>query len=279
MSIRRLRARLERLQAQTGARYVIGQDRHRDRKRRQQLFYLRLNPGLTDAQTAEMAELDACFEKEDRDSARHWKLFLKPYYGESLTEEERTEYAELRERYPPDPNDPLRAHSERFLAALEGATPESPCTGGSGAQQFATDSERDPAIVQECITSQAKKGSATCHPATDAPEKLNPASPDEVSDAELLEQLILAANGNLAPGEGIDDIGPIKAMLESGIELDDVLYTLRGEVNPRVYPKNRTLASWSESWFIRKVAEAYGRRVILPVLAQKLGREAPEKPA
>ena len=46
-----------------------------------------------------------------------------------------------------------------------------------------------------------------------------------MTDAELLEQLLLAANHNVVPGEGIEDIGPVKAMLESGITLDDLLYT------------------------------------------------------
>ena len=39
----------------------------------------------------------------------------------------------------------------------------------------------------------------------------------------LLEQLLLATNHNGVPGEGIEDVGPVKVMLESGIELDDVL--------------------------------------------------------
>jgi DNA-binding transcriptional LysR family regulator len=47
------------------------------------------------------------------------------------------------------------------------------------------------------------------------------------------EQLKLAANHNVVPGEGIEDVGPVKVMLESGIELDDVLYTLRCKVARR----------------------------------------------
>jgi len=54
---------LERLQARAGERYIIGQDRDRDRKRREQLVRLKLNPGLTDAQTAELAGLDASVEQ------------------------------------------------------------------------------------------------------------------------------------------------------------------------------------------------------------------------
>ena len=44
-----------------------------------------------------------------------------------------------------------------------------------------------------------------------------------MTDAELLEQLLLAANHNVVSGDGIEDVGPVREMLESGIELDDVL--------------------------------------------------------
>jgi hypothetical protein len=103
-----------------------------------------------------------------------------------------------------------------------------------------------------------------------AAEKLKPASPDLITDAELLEQLLLAANHNVVPGEGIEDVGPVKVMLESGITFDDVLYTLKSDVDRRAYPNNRALASWSERWFVLAVAEAYGRRVMFPVIAEKL---------
>jgi hypothetical protein len=80
----------------------------------------------------------------------------------------------------------------------------------------------------------------------------------------------VAANRNVVPGEGIEDVGPVKVMLESGIKLDDVLYTLRCKVDRRAYPGNRALASWSEHRFVLAVTEEYGRRVMFPVLAEKL---------
>ena len=70
--------------------------------------------------------------------------------------------------------------------------------------------------------------------------------------------------------EGSEDVGPVKLMLESGIELDDVLYTLKGKVDRRAYPGNTALRSWSEHWFVAAVAEAYGGRVMLPVIKEKL---------
>ena len=104
------------------------------------------------------------------------------------------------------------------------------------------------------MASEADRVSATRRPAPNPAERLKPA-PDVMSDAELLEQLMLAANHNVVPGEGIEDIGPVSVMLESGIELDDVLYTLRSQVDRRAYPENRAL----ERRFITAVAEAYGR--------------------
>ena len=120
------------------------------------------------------------------------------------------------------------------------------------------------------MTSEANRAAATGRPAPKAAEELKPASPDLMADDELLEQLLLAANHNVVPGEGIEDVGPVRMMLESGITLDDVLYTLKCKVDRRAYPQNRALASWSQPWFVRAVAEAYGRRVMFPVLAKKL---------
>ena len=243
MSIRSLQTRLQHLQARAGSRHVIGQDRDRDRKRREELRRLKLNPGLTKAETAELAALDASFESEDRDTRRRWELFYKERYGGTgLTDAERIEYAELRERYPPNPNIPYRALAARLGIVVEG---------------------------EECVMSEPNRAVATGRPAANAAEKLKPA-PNLMTDAELLEQLLLAANHNVVPGEDIEDVGPVRVMLESGIELDDILYTLRSKVDRRAYPENRALASWSERRFITAVAETYGRRVMFPVLAKKL---------
>jgi len=143
--------------------------------------------------------------------------------------------------------------------------------------KFESERERAPVEVEECVTSEANRAAATGRPAPNAAEKLKPASPNLMTDAELLEQLLMAANHNVVPGEGIEDVGPVKVMLESGIELDDVLYTLKSQVDRRAYPQNRALASWSEHLFVTAVAEAYGRRVMVAVLAEKL--KALGKPA
>ena len=253
MSIRSLQTRLQRLQARAGSRHVIGQDRDRDRKRREELRRLKLNPGLTKAETAELAALDASFEREDRDTRRRGELFYKERYGGTgLTDAERIEYAELRERYPPNPNIPYRALAARLGIIVEG---------------------------EECVTSEPNRAAATGRPAAGAAEKLKPASPDLMTDAELLEQLLSAANHNVVPGHGIEDVGPVRVMLESGITFDDVLYTLKSQVDRRAFPGNRALASWSEHLFVLDVTATYGRRVMLPVIKEKLkARRKPTYP-
>src|SRR5258708_3065878 len=117
------------------------------------------------------------------------------------------EYAELRERYPPNPNIPYRALAARLGIIVEG---------------------------EECVTSEPNRAAATGRPAANAAEKLKPASPNLMTDAELLEQLLLAANHNVVPGQGIEDVGRVRVMLESGIKLDDVLCTLSCEVDRRL---------------------------------------------
>jgi hypothetical protein len=92
---------------------VIGQDRHRDRERRRELFMRKLSPeGRTRQEDAEFAQLDASFQEEDRDLNRRCELSLKEFQfkwtgGAPLTDAERNELAELDKRYPPDPNDTL----------------------------------------------------------------------------------------------------------------------------------------------------------------------------
>jgi hypothetical protein len=69
VSIRQLRARLSRLTPSSTA--VIGQDRDRDRRRREELRGRKLSPtGLTELENAEYLKLEALFHEEDRDHDR-----------------------------------------------------------------------------------------------------------------------------------------------------------------------------------------------------------------
>jgi hypothetical protein len=117
VTARQLRARLNRLTPPATA--VIGQDRDRDRRRREELSSRKLSPtGLTELETAEYMKLDALFREEDRDHDRLLELSFKQFYAEigrdRMTEEEVQELDSLNLRYPPDPNDPLAPGSEHI---------------------------------------------------------------------------------------------------------------------------------------------------------------------
>jgi hypothetical protein len=174
---------LERLQAGAGAGYVIGQDRDRDRKRRQELRRLKLSPGLTKADAAELAALDASFENEDRDIRRKSELFYRERFrlgGPALTDAERIEYAELRERYPPNLNGPYKELCARLRAIADN-------TSVDGARnKVESERERTPAEAEECVTSEANRAAATGRSTPNVAEKLKPASPDLMTDAEQM---------------------------------------------------------------------------------------------
>jgi hypothetical protein len=105
MTMRRLRTRLDRLTPAAGP--LLGQDRDRDRRRRDELSRRTLSPaGLTEMEQAELSDLQALFHDEDRDGARMLNLVLRKFsfYKEPLTDDETRELAELERRYPPDPN-------------------------------------------------------------------------------------------------------------------------------------------------------------------------------
>jgi hypothetical protein len=75
----------------------IGENRDRDRARRDELESLRLDGRLTPLESAEFAELKAAFADEDRDLIR--KMRLESSVG-PLTEPEIADLIELRKRFP-----------------------------------------------------------------------------------------------------------------------------------------------------------------------------------
>jgi hypothetical protein len=80
VSIRQLRARLSRLTPSSTA--VIGQDRDRDRRRREELRGRKLSAtGLTELENAEYLKLKALFHEEDRDHDRLSELSWKEFYA------------------------------------------------------------------------------------------------------------------------------------------------------------------------------------------------------
>jgi bifunctional non-homologous end joining protein LigD len=99
------------------------------------------------------------------------------------------------------------------------------------------------------------------------------------ADRELRDRLIAAANGNYSPGPGIDDLSPIKSVLEI-VPLDRVLTTIRCKVDKRSYPANPTLVSWRDPVLLKEIAENYCRTMIVPnlVAAWAAAGKTPGKP-
>jgi hypothetical protein len=75
--------------------------------------------------------------------------------------------------------------------------------------------------------------------------------------------LLTAAHGNYILGPGLNDMAPVRAILET-VPLDDLLYVIRGKVDKRCYPSNPPLTSWREKRFLKAVAEGFCRAVLVP---------------
>jgi hypothetical protein len=123
MSLRRLRARLDRLELSPSM--MLGQDRKRDRIRRDELsFRKRQRQVLTDLEEYELLGLETLFYDEDQDRSRMMDLVFKQFYHEirreePLTDDEKRELDELERRYPPDPNDPFKDIIDAMKEAAE----------------------------------------------------------------------------------------------------------------------------------------------------------------
>ena len=124
MSARQLRARLNRLPQPPTE--VIGEDRNRDRKRREELRGRKLSPaGLTEREKAEYTKLEALFHDDDRLLSREFELTMKQFNaevrgGDPLSDEEMRVVAELKKRFPPDPERAkLSEPFSRILRKLE----------------------------------------------------------------------------------------------------------------------------------------------------------------
>jgi len=96
------------------------------------------------------------------------------------------------------------------------------------------------------------------------------------ADAELRARLLATCNGNYLPGPGLDDMTPIKAILEL-VPVDYILYAIRQKVDKRCFPGNPPLASWRDPKFLRAVADNYCGGVVIPsmVAAWEAAGKAP----
>ena len=125
MTLRRLRARLDRLALSIGT--LPGKDRDYDRRRRRELQNRKRSPGLNGEEEAELSTLDPLFQDEDEAGRRWGELLFKQVMaaikGGQLTESEKQEVAEHERRYPPIPrdkeNDPLKKTMEALRAVVE----------------------------------------------------------------------------------------------------------------------------------------------------------------
>jgi hypothetical protein len=120
MTLRRLRARLDRLALSIGT--LPGKDRNHGRHRREELRKRRLWPGLTGQEKAELLMIDALFQEEDQASGRWGELRFKKVMaaikGGELTESEKQEVAEHERRYPPVPYDEENDHFKDTMKAI-----------------------------------------------------------------------------------------------------------------------------------------------------------------
>jgi hypothetical protein len=119
MSLRRLRARLDRLELSAST--MPGQDRKRDRIRRDELWLRkRQQQVLTDQEEDELLALENLFYDEDQDHSRMMELVFKQFkWPGPLTDDEKRELDELERRYPPDPNDPFKDIVDAMKDAAE----------------------------------------------------------------------------------------------------------------------------------------------------------------
>jgi hypothetical protein len=99
------------------------------------------------------------------------------------------------------------------------------------------------------------------------------------ADARLRDGLLAAAHGNYVLGPGLNDLAPVKAILETA-PLDDLLCVIRGRVDKRMYPGNLTLTSWRDPKFLTLVAEFVCRRLVKNMVATwSAAGNAPQTPA
>jgi hypothetical protein len=112
---------------------------------------------------------------------------------------------------------------------------------------------------------EAKEAAASKQEAADAALR----DQQEAEDFKLLDALLTACNGNYSRTAALADPRPIHVILASGVPVEDIITTIRCKVDRRSYPKNQTIGSWSEPWFLKAVAEQYARWVLVPRLVEK----------
>jgi len=103
------------------------------------------------------------------------------------------------------------------------------------------------------------------------------AAKQEAADAELRNELLAACRGNFTPGPGLNDMSPVRAILEL-VPVDHILFALRCKIDKRAFPGNPPLTSWRDPKFLRAVADSYCSGVVIPSMVKAWG-EAGKAPA
>jgi hypothetical protein len=87
------------------------------------------------------------------------------------------------------------------------------------------------------------------------------------ADRELRGRLIAGSYGNFTPGPGLDDVAPIRAMLQD-VDIQFVMLGLKRRCDRRIDPQAPPLASWREPKFLESVARAALIGGLLPRLVE-----------
>jgi hypothetical protein len=86
----------------------------------------------------------------------------------------------------------------------------------------------------------------------------------EAADEALLDRLLAACNDNYGRDGRLLDLRPIHTIMNSGVRVETIIDVLHNEVDRSSYPKNRTIVSWGEPWFLLSVAEQHARFRLAP---------------
>jgi len=101
------------------------------------------------------------------------------------------------------------------------------------------------------------------------------------ADRELRDKLIAATHGGFTAGPALDDVRPIRAVLELGVSLERILFAIRYKTDTKMLPSNAPAVSWREERLLRQIATDWCRRDVIPNLVKmwSAAGTAPLRPA
>jgi hypothetical protein len=95
----------------------------------------------------------------------------------------------------------------------------------------------------------------------------------------LRDKVLACCNGNFTLGPALDDLSPIKLILEV-VPLDHIMFAIRQKVDRRCYPANPTLTSWRDPRLLKAVAESFRGAIVIPSMVDAWSEataKAPQK--